>query len=238
MKRSLFAAILLILGFQSLTPCRAQSSEDVVYFKNGAVLHGQILEEDPALWLKIRTPDGAVRAYSINDVEKVLKSELPGLGPADAPGPAPSANGPVVNHDPTTAFLFSFLVPGLGCYLNGGDDTKIGLLCDGLYVGGIVLMLTAGTSTTQEDLGYGQTIDTVNTTPFLWVGCGVALGGWILGMIDAPAYAANHQPHPNRYGDLLNLQGPGYEVGLGLSPVATLDGAALSVPSPSLAFRF
>lgn len=233
MKLSFSKTILALLGLLTLVPAWA---EDVIHFKNGAVLQGQIQEEDPALWVKIKTPDGAIRTYSINDVERILKSESPSLGPGvpSAQGPA---SGPVVTQTPGMAFLFSFLFPGLGCYVNGGDDTKIGLLCDGIYVGGIALMLTAGLSTEQVDSGLGYTYPVQTTTPFLWVGAGVALGGWVLGMIDAPAYAANHQARPNAYGDLLNFQGPGYELGLGLSS-PTLNSPGLSSPQPRLAFRF
>lgn len=242
MKRLSLAAAFLLYGILAHAPALAQSLEDVVYFKNGAVLHGLIMEEDPALWLKIKTADGAVHTYSMADVEKVLKTEPPPSASDADSGAAASypstsnSDGNVSSITPGTAFLLSFLLPGLGCYVNGGNDTAVGLICDGLYVGGITLALTAGISTTQVDLGYGESISTVTISPFFWAGFGVAAGGWILGMIDAPSYAATHQPRRNSYGDLWQFHGPGYDLGLNLASGAGPNPSAL--PLPALAFRF
>lgn len=243
MKRFLFAAILLA-GTLPRVPCGAQSMEDVIYFKNGAVLHGQIMEEDPSTWLKVKTADGTLHTYSMDDVTKILKSELPPVGTTgELAGPGlPVNSGPTVGQDPGTAFLLSFLVPGLGCYVNGGDDTKVGLISDGLYLGGLATIVAAGYSTTTTNYGYGYTVSTPTTTPFLWVGLGAAFSGWLLGMIDAPSYAASHQAHRNTYGDLFQIDRRGYELGLGLTPMGLPGAPNLLRPgSPegaTLALRF
>ena len=236
MNRFLFAAAFALFAALSQVPCRAQNLEDVIYFKNGAVVHGLIMEEDPALWLKVKTADGSIHTYSMDNVTKVQKTAalVTDASPEGALGSQPS-----VGQSPGTAFLLSFLVPGLGCYVNGGDDTKVGLLCDGLYVGGLVTAVAAGYSTTYVNTGLGYTVPTVTTTPFLWVGVGVAFGGWILGMIDAPTYAGNHQPRHNSYGDLFELDGKGYQLGLNLAPGGSPETSAFAaLPSPSLALRF
>jgi hypothetical protein len=240
MKQFYFAAAFALGWALSQVPCYSQSMEDVVYFKNGSVLHGLILEEDPAVSLKIKTPDGNVHIYSMDDVSKILKTEgppeIPNGSAANPPIPGENAGG---GTNPGTAFLLSFLVPGLGCYVNGGSDTGIGVLCDGLYVGGIALAAAAGWSTTTENLGYGYTTSSVTTTPFLWVGFGVAAGGWILGMVDATSYAGDHQAHRNSYGDLFEFEGRGYEIGFNLAPMDSLGAPGFPLsPSPKLALRF
>lgn len=47
--------ILLISGIFNL---KAQSNQEVVYLKNGSVIHGIILEQVPDKTIKIKTSDG------------------------------------------------------------------------------------------------------------------------------------------------------------------------------------
>jgi hypothetical protein len=71
--------------------------EDVVYFKNGAVLHGQVLEQWPGVSIKIQTHDGLVRAYRMADVAKIVKFELPPentSAPGSPPAPPSIPSGP------------------------------------------------------------------------------------------------------------------------------------------------
>lgn len=81
----------LTLPFLS-TPCLAQSMEDVVYFKNGAVLHGQVLEQWPGVAIKIQTHNAAVRVYRMRDVARIVKFELPPEN-ADLPAAPPPPMG-------------------------------------------------------------------------------------------------------------------------------------------------
>lgn len=54
----------------------AQNYEDVVYFKNGSIIRGIIIEQVPYESLKIQTKDGSVFVVDIDDVQKMTK-ELP-----------------------------------------------------------------------------------------------------------------------------------------------------------------
>jgi hypothetical protein len=54
---------------------RAQSkSEDIVYLKNGTIIHGVILELIPNQTLKIQTPDQSLFILKMEDVEKITKA--------------------------------------------------------------------------------------------------------------------------------------------------------------------
>ncbi len=57
----------------------SQQMEDVVYLKNGSVIHGIIIEQIPNVSIKIKTHDGNVMAYKYEDIEKFTKEETNGL---------------------------------------------------------------------------------------------------------------------------------------------------------------
>lgn len=56
----------------------AQQMEDVIYLKNGSVIHGVIIEQIPNISIKIKTHDGNVMAYKYEDIEKFTKEEFNG----------------------------------------------------------------------------------------------------------------------------------------------------------------
>lgn len=56
--------------------------EDVVYLKNGSVIHGTVVEQVPNVSIKIKTADGNLFVFRIEEVEKITKEEKPG---ANAP---------------------------------------------------------------------------------------------------------------------------------------------------------
>lgn len=97
MKRFYLVLLFTFYGSFLSTPCGAQSMEDVVYFKNGSVLRGQILEQWPGVSLKIQTQDGAIHVYSMQDVAKVAKFETPpdNTNDASAPSVPPETQAPV-----------------------------------------------------------------------------------------------------------------------------------------------
>jgi hypothetical protein len=56
------------------SPVHAQVNyEDVVYLKNGSIIHGVIIEQVPNQSIKIQTKDGNVFFYKIDEVEKLTK---------------------------------------------------------------------------------------------------------------------------------------------------------------------
>ena len=53
----------------------AQEWQDVVYLKNGSVIRGMVIEQVPNVSLKIRTADGSVFVYAMDQVEKITKEQ-------------------------------------------------------------------------------------------------------------------------------------------------------------------
>jgi TM2 domain-containing membrane protein YozV len=56
----------------------AQNFEEVVYLKNGSIIHGTIIEQVPNQSLKIQTRDGNVFVYNMAEVEKFTKEPIKG----------------------------------------------------------------------------------------------------------------------------------------------------------------
>ena len=57
----------------------AQSYEDVIYLKNGSIIHGVIIEQVPNVKYKIQTYDGNVFVFEVENIEKITK-EIPRTG--------------------------------------------------------------------------------------------------------------------------------------------------------------
>jgi hypothetical protein len=67
--------LIFIIAFLQAVFCAyaQQSSQDVLYLKNGSIIRGTIIEQVPNKSLKIQTADGSVFVYSIEEVEKITK---------------------------------------------------------------------------------------------------------------------------------------------------------------------
>lgn len=66
----------LFLLFPGIMSAQETMQEDVVYLKNGSVMHGTILEMVPGKSLKLKTYDGNVFAYKMIEVEKTVKEDV------------------------------------------------------------------------------------------------------------------------------------------------------------------
>jgi hypothetical protein len=71
-KVHVFAALLIGL-FMHTTECAGQDYVDILYLKNGSVIRGMIIEQVPNESLKIKTIDGSVFVYSMDEVLKFTK---------------------------------------------------------------------------------------------------------------------------------------------------------------------
>ena len=70
----LFIGLALFIGvFVSSIGMAQQSMEDVVYLKNGSIIHGTIIEQVPSVSIKIKTRDGNIFVYKIEEVAKMTK---------------------------------------------------------------------------------------------------------------------------------------------------------------------
>ena len=97
----------------------------------------------------------------------------------------------VLRKDPTTAFLFSLLVPGGGQFYNG--ESKKGLIQLGMAVTGIVLVYNNWPEYewVRDDYywaSYGYTREYGNET-LMYTGFALYLGGAVWSLIDAPRSA-------------------------------------------------
>ena len=55
----------------------AQETQDVVYLKNGSIVRGMVIEQVPGKSLKIKTSDGSIFVYTMDEVEKITKEGFP-----------------------------------------------------------------------------------------------------------------------------------------------------------------
>jgi len=69
-------SLLMILLISVIFNLKAQSNQEVVYLKNGSVIHGIILEQVPDKTIKIKTTDGNIFVYQMSDVEKISLEEI------------------------------------------------------------------------------------------------------------------------------------------------------------------
>jgi len=53
--------------------------QDVVYLKNGSVVHGTIIEQIPNVSVKIKTETGDIWVFSYDEIEKITKEETGGV---------------------------------------------------------------------------------------------------------------------------------------------------------------
>lgn len=75
MKKVLF---FLVLFAGLFTAAQAQKPEDVIYFKDGSIIRGWVLEVIPDKQLTIKTADGRIFIYEMSSVEHIAKeSEFP-----------------------------------------------------------------------------------------------------------------------------------------------------------------
>ena len=104
---------LMLIGF----PIHAQDLDDVIYFKNGNKVSGMIIERLPSQNIKIRTKEGLVYSYNMEDIEKIRKE--PSAGKRSLKTIPQNKKMTISGKNPTVAFLFSLLIAGGGQIYNG-----------------------------------------------------------------------------------------------------------------------
>lgn len=102
-----------------------QNFEDVVYLKNGSIIHGVIIEQIPNQSIKIQTKDGNVFVYTISEVQKMTKEQVAPTYTV-TPKYQPSVNPQYKN--PNSAMLWSLLLTGGGQFYNGENSKAIIML--------------------------------------------------------------------------------------------------------------
>lgn len=72
MKR-FFVAVSILIASIGIT----MAATDTIHLKNGSVIKGEIIEQVPGKSIKIKTADGSLFVYSIDEVELISKEETP-----------------------------------------------------------------------------------------------------------------------------------------------------------------
>lgn len=108
-------ATILLISIFVFTSCvaYAQQYEDVVYLKSGSIIHGTIIEQKPNESIKIKTKDGNVFVYKMEEIEKMTKEEIKGEEKQKETTPLQKLS--VVNYS------------GFGIRGHGGTDITLGL---------------------------------------------------------------------------------------------------------------
>ena len=77
---------LFLLACSMLFSCFAYTQElqDVLYLKNGSIIRGIIIEQIPNKTLKIKTADGSVFVYQMDDVVRITREPMPASQRASA----------------------------------------------------------------------------------------------------------------------------------------------------------
>jgi TM2 domain-containing membrane protein YozV len=118
MNRFFFLTFLISLAACSLN---AQNYEEVVYLKNGSIIHGLIIEQIPNKSIKIQTKDGNLFVFDIEEVEKITKEPVKeeNLSSNNSYSQPKGEKSNVNALNPGMSFLCSFLLPGAGQFYNG-----------------------------------------------------------------------------------------------------------------------
>ncbi len=72
--KKLVLLLIAVIGFNAYTI--AQSYIETVYLRNGSIIKGTIIEQVPNTSLKIKTADGSIFVYNMEEVEKITKDEI------------------------------------------------------------------------------------------------------------------------------------------------------------------
>jgi hypothetical protein len=70
---NLKAVFVLLISFIFFNSYSQEEYEDVVYLKNGSIIHGIIIEQVPNVSIKIQTYDRNVFFFKIEEIEKITK---------------------------------------------------------------------------------------------------------------------------------------------------------------------
>ncbi|HVZ80721.1 MAG TPA: hypothetical protein VHE12_07980 [bacterium] len=108
----------LVLGATNLW------AEDVVYLKDGSVIHGTITEEVPGKKIKIETNDGNVFVYKMKQIDKITHSKKAEAEPANTTAAEPAYTAPKATPEPNdphahfSKFAFTLNAGFWGPYVN------------------------------------------------------------------------------------------------------------------------
>ena len=184
-----------------------QQMEDVVHLKNGGLIRGTIIEQIPGESLKIKTREGNVFVYTMDEIAKMSRE------------PVVRMQGQIgaEKKNPWLAFGLSALITGGGQFYNGQHSKGVAQL------GGAILgigLMASGIEDDYENI-YGDLVDPDDDDGKVVFGLLLWFGSSLWSMIDAPisANGINEQNQQPSYGHLIELRGS--RATLGVDPVVS-----------------
>lgn len=190
MKTMLCAFVFILV---SLLNGKAQQSEDVVYLKNGSVIHGTLLEINPEKNLKIQNRIGDIFVFNMADVEKVTKETFKSSSISE--NLLSNSTATTTNNSrklyPGLSFLFSVIVPGGGQYYN--DQIAKGVIFTSIdvlsVVGYYVFLKRSQNYENEQNIFYNNSPSNNTNLNYAYYCLGVGLLDDLVSIIDAPISA-------------------------------------------------
>ncbi len=202
-----FILLTCLTAFVMTSPAFAQQMEDVVHLKNGGLIRGIIIEQIPGESLKIKTRDGNVFVYAMDEVAKMSKEPVMGM----------RGHIGAKKKNPWIAFGLSALITGGGQFYNGQHGKGAAQL------GGVILGIGLMSSAFEDDYEnrYGALVDPDDDDGKGAFGFLLCFGSYIWSIVDAPisANSINWQSQRPSYGHLIELGGS--RATLGVDPVVS-----------------
>ena len=202
-----FILLTCLTAFVMASPAFAQQMEDVVHLKDGGLIRGTIIEQVPGESLKIKTRDGNVFVYTMDEIAKMSKE------------PVMRMQGQIgaKKKNPWLAFGLSALITGGGQFYNGQHNKGVAQL------GGVILGIGLMVSGIEDDYEtiYGDLVDPDDDDGKVAFGLLLWFGSSLWSMIDAPisANSINQQSQQPSYGHMIELGGS--RATLGVDPVVS-----------------
>lgn len=162
-------------------------TEDVVYLKNGSIVRGTILEQIPGQSLKIQTTDNSLFIFTMEEIMKVTREEVPAPKQNVASKTTPSSADTIYQGKKRRYYHNGQILSGkeLNTLLKTNPQAyAFKKTADGYQAGGTVLMCIGAATVA----GCAFTTKNLNTT--LIVG-GIGLGIEIIGLLVSTGYNPN-----------------------------------------------
>lgn len=67
--------VLSVLSLLLAASLHAQTTDNIVYLKNGSVIKGDVIESVPDRHIKVRTADGSIFVYQMTEVDRIVRDE-------------------------------------------------------------------------------------------------------------------------------------------------------------------
>ena len=210
-----FILLTCLTAFVMASPALAQQMEDVVHLKNGGLVRGTIIEQIPSVSLKIKTREGNVFVYTMDEIAKMSKEPVMGMRGHIGVG--------AKKKNPWISFGLSALITGGGQFYNGQHSKGVAqlggvILGIGLMVSGFEDNYTRYAMSENSAIIYEKHVDPDDDDRKAVFGFLLFFGSYIWSVVDAPISANSINQQPS-YGHLIELGGS--RTTLGVDPVVS-----------------